>query len=139
MAFFTVHHFCSVTAPKWVAAPLVDPLHPLLWCPDHDHAGQLDLGLLGWHQGDGDTGRDGDSGARATPPSQGTQAPLHMCEGRHTSADRHKRVLRGGQTVHTALRVRARGPHWGRVMGTRPGVFGQLRRLTHPNSLPIPG
>ena len=45
-------------------APLLDPLHPLLWCPDHDHAGQLDLGLVGWHQGDGDTGGDRDSGAR---------------------------------------------------------------------------
>ena len=34
------------------------------WCPHHDHAGQLDLGLVGWHQGDGNTGGDRDGGAR---------------------------------------------------------------------------
>ena len=51
--------------PQRVSAVLLpDPSQPRPWCPYHGHAGQLDLGLVGWDQGDGDTGSDRDGGAR---------------------------------------------------------------------------
>lgn len=83
----------------------------------------------------------------APPPSQGTQAPLHVCEGKHTSAHmhRHTRVLRGGElgsVCQTAHSPESQGPRTmlGRATGMWPAAFGQLRHLTHPhNSLPVPG
>lgn len=54
-----------VLRPQRVSAVLLpDPSQPRRWCPYHGHAGQLDLGLVGWDQGDCDTGSDRDGGAR---------------------------------------------------------------------------
>lgn len=53
-----------VLLTRQVPSPLSPALTALTLVPHHDHAGQLDLRLVGWDQGDGDTGRDRDGGAR---------------------------------------------------------------------------
>lgn len=55
----------SVLLTRQVPSPLLpNPWPASFWCPHHDHGRQLDLGLVGWGQGDDDTGSDGDGGAR---------------------------------------------------------------------------
>lgn len=83
----------------------------------------------------------------APPPSQGTQAPLHVCEGRHTSAHmhRHTRVLRGGElgsVCQTAHSPESQGPRT--LLGKGDGdVAGGVRaaEASHspPQQLPVPG
>lgn len=88
---------------------LSNPPQPSLWCAHHDHAGQLDLRLVGWDQGDGDTGSDRDGGAG------GLDGTVRWCHNTQLQLQRgvnHRRALL-----------------WSREGGSIPDLFpGEPRR-----------